>query len=257
MRRSRKGFTLVELLVVIAIIALLLALLLPALNKARYQAKDTICKANLHQWGLAATVYATSNEGRFPSFNDMPSWSGMNAWDIDVPIIKAFQQCGIVKGAIWLCPLMPGPLFKTSMNWITTLPNNPNITYTIMPGYNYWVQRGVAGSNTVWPQTDRESRMPFVSKATDKSVKYLPIATDVIFRNGVYRNIVPISKSKLSISGTILPHLGGGKYLYTYHAWNGKVNKINHVYGDGHVESRDPSQVWSRYLSPANYDHVF
>jgi len=45
----KKAFTLVELLVVISIMAMLLAVLLPALRKARDQAKKTICKSDIKQ----------------------------------------------------------------------------------------------------------------------------------------------------------------------------------------------------------------
>lgn len=65
----KKGFTLIELLVVIAIIAMLLAILMPALGMAKEKAKSIVCRSNLKQWGIAYTLYAADNGGKFPATN--------------------------------------------------------------------------------------------------------------------------------------------------------------------------------------------
>ncbi len=73
-RRCRPGratslaaFTLIELLVVVVIVALLLSLLLPALGRARMQAKMTRVHADLRHVTLAVDMYTMDNRDAVPA----------------------------------------------------------------------------------------------------------------------------------------------------------------------------------------------
>ncbi len=69
-QKSFKGFTIIELLVVVSIIALLIGILLPAIGKARDQAKLTQSKTNLRNLGTAHATYASEWNDRQITFVD-------------------------------------------------------------------------------------------------------------------------------------------------------------------------------------------
>lgn len=58
----RRGFTLIELLVVVAILAILMSILLPALGRAKSQARQVKCGANMREVARAIQVYAQENQ---------------------------------------------------------------------------------------------------------------------------------------------------------------------------------------------------
>src|SRR5215831_3638768 len=77
-----RAFTLIELLVVIAIIAILAALLLPALSRAKSAGLSAGCKSNLHQIGIALSLYV-GDAHKYPlaASSDSGNSGTLTLWD--------------------------------------------------------------------------------------------------------------------------------------------------------------------------------
>ena len=65
-KRRHNAFTLTEMLVVLGIIVVVVSLLLPAVMRARRQARQALCMSNFRQVGAQILIYAERNEDYIP-----------------------------------------------------------------------------------------------------------------------------------------------------------------------------------------------
>jgi len=127
--RERRGFTLIELLVVMVIIALLVGLLLPALARAKEEARKTQCRSNLRQIGLAIEMYANDNGGYMPGLDG--SMASPESFGLPVPFSNAARPWWDIAGIAGFANAHFGAMCSfvgVSANSLTT--GNPQVWHS-------------------------------------------------------------------------------------------------------------------------------
>ncbi len=156
---KKRGFTLIELLVVISIIAVLMSILMPALGKVRAQAKNSMCKSNLRQWGVVMFMYTADNDGSFTVGHTEPGSDWQKAWNncwagilvsyyqgnkdfkLCPQAAKTIEQNGQAPFVAWsssMHPLIPvGEYGSYGINWWINNAHPKNLKEIIISGEPY------------------------------------------------------------------------------------------------------------------------
>jgi prepilin-type N-terminal cleavage/methylation domain-containing protein len=116
-RVSDSAYTLIELLAVLCIAAIVLSILLPAMNRAREQARNISCKSNLKQNFYVLSMYSSDNNGCWPK-TDYPCHTNqfyqISSQTTHGPIYYLWLAGYLKTPETWYCP---SGIDKFEDNW--------------------------------------------------------------------------------------------------------------------------------------------
>ena len=242
--RHHIAFTLIELLVVIAIIAVLISLLMPALNRAKRNAKVIKCSSHIKSYVLGLNVFATEDrQGQYPT-HDSSSWnSAMTIWQGGY---SAYSHYGTLESYM-------------NMYVGTILGGNEGILYCPMENYHYNpVYRPdiyVGGTDPRWPKIWYDSR--FGGVYMGGYLRFANLSNADFANSGNTHTDGPPTMPGSSQDAILAdnantspwqpefrsPHMPWA--LVNYAEALGQVRENNVGYSDGHVESHGGSLFYN------------
>jgi prepilin-type N-terminal cleavage/methylation domain-containing protein/prepilin-type processing-associated H-X9-DG protein len=245
----RRAFTLVELLVVIGIIAVLVAILMPALGRARRQARSVGCLSNLHQLGVAFQIYFQHNNGKPPGV-----WGGLDAnEEVWVPLLRRHVPGSL--GAMF-CPEAREPTGVAQYDfgtwglgtaghawvWVRT-PNAIGTDWSVdggSYGMNHWVL-GLGANSSLPPDVAREAFVRWPARDADR----VPLLADCAYFEAAPQHTDPPPRNlsvPLPLRGP-LPSGDGNLGMRPFcMARHGRA--INVLFADGHARTVPLAELW-------------
>ncbi|MBN2211183.1 MAG: prepilin-type N-terminal cleavage/methylation domain-containing protein [Sedimentisphaerales bacterium] len=248
--KKHPGFTLIELLVVVSIIALLVSILLPALGRAREQAKRAVCASHLRQHGIGFMMYAEDNENRLPM-----RIRGFWMWDLDNAIAEMLCRQSSVP-EMFFCP--------SNKFWEQDFAQNFEDSTGILYDYRitnyFWLcapaeKEPVLNDPRFWWDTELWAKFPEVGenmpvKVSDRRAAEKELAADATISDPMASPIqYPDGKFTDVISGSIW-------HLTTNHARkDDQGDGGNILFLDGHVLWRDFDNMELKINGSGYFNH--